>query len=507
MTSNSNKNSENNYDVLIIGAGISGISAAYHLQTHCPNKTYRIIERRQQLGGTWDLFNYPGVRSDSDMFTFGFSFRPWQDNQDHSIIVPKDKILQYLTETTTLYGIDQDIDYGLQMKQADWDTKTAQWTVSGIQEEQEDKTLKPKPAVTYRARYLFMCTGYYNYDKGYTPNFPGAESFQGPIVHPQHWPKEVDGSFDYTNKNVVVIGSGATAITLIPAMTQGPKAAKHITMLQRSPTYIFARPKTMTRFAQTIANWFGQGMARWYYVLYSMFQYNVCQLLPEKSAKGMVGLAKKQVGDKVFRAEDFTPRYAPWDQRLCLAPDGDFFDTLKSGKASIVTDHIVKFTKTGIQLENQKEELPADVIVTATGLNLCFAGGMKFRIDDEILDPSSRFVYKGFMMNNMPNFFVAAGYTNASWTLKVDLTNRCACRLINHADSHGLRSCQPEVSAKDKMESVQLLDLTSGYVQRSLHVFPKQSNFLPWRLYQNYLYDKYVLEYTSLQDSYMKFYK
>ena len=489
------------YDVLIIGAGISGISAAYHLQENCPGKTYRIVERRQNLGGTWDLFNYPGIRSDSDMYTFGFSFRPWQ-NADSKIIASKDMILQYLKETVEEYGIEKRIDYGIQIQQADWDSQDAKWTMSGIVENATNSQ-QQQQRVTYRAQYIFLCVGYYNYDQGYIPSFPGAETFQGPIVHPQHWPKDLD----YANKKVVVIGSGATAITLIPAMTRGPKAAKHVTMLQRSPTYMFARPSRMTIVSQKIAAWFGHSVARWYFVMFSMFQYSFCKFFPKAAKQGMIDLAEHQVGEKVFRKEDFTPRYDPWDERLCLCPDGDFFESLKSGKASIVTDHIVKFTRTGIQLQNTQEELPADVIISATGLQLQFGGGIQCRVDGEILDISSRFVYKGFMLNNLPNTFVAGGYTNASWTLKVDLTNKCACRLISHMDRHGQRYCQPEVSAEDNMKALQLLDLTSGYVQRSAKIFPKQSNFLPWRLYQNYLYDKYVLEYTSLQDSYMKFYK
>ena len=498
MTSSSKKTTTKStddhyyYDVIIIGAGISGISAAHHVQTLCPQKTYRILERRSQLGGTWDLLDYPGLRSDSDMYTFGFGWRPWKST---SIIGTKQTILTYLNETVQECNIH--IDYGIRMDEARWNSQQAQWTLSGVV---EDNNNHDTP-VTYRSQYVFMCTGYYDYQQGYVPEFPGVEEFRGPIVRPQHWPRELD----VRDQRVVVIGSGATAVTILPAMTQ--KGAKHVTMLQRSPTYMFARPTKMLWVPRKLLEWFGPHVTRWYYILFGMLSYNICKVAPAFMKRRLKGMVAQQLGDGIFRARDWDVRYDPWDQRLCVCPDGDLFEALKSRTASIVTDRIVEITKTGIKLEHAPEELPADIIVTATGLQLLFGGGMDFYADDKKIDIPSKFVYKGFMANSVPNLFVCGGYTNASWTLKVDLTNRCACRLIRHADRHRHRYFQPEVQDESKMKSLPLLDLTSGYVQRSMHMFPKQSNVIPWRLYQNYLYDKYVLEYTSLQDSFMKFYK
>jgi cation diffusion facilitator CzcD-associated flavoprotein CzcO len=359
---------------------------------------------------------------------------------------------------------------------------------------------------TMTCNWLQMCSGYYSYSDPYRPDFPGEERFRGEILHPQFWPEDLS----FKDKNVVIIGSGATAITLVPAMTaqqESSGSAKHVTMLQRSPTHIISHPSEIGIVARTLAYIFGHDVARWFFVFVTMFQYYICQLLPMIAAKTIRKRARAQVGDDVFREEDFTPRYKPWDQRLCLCPDGDFFESLHSGKASIVTDHIVEFTKTGIRLQEAKEELKADIVVTATGLKLLFAGGIDISVDGQSISFAQKFIYKGFMLHNLPNLFIAGGYTNNSWTLKVDLTHKCACRLIQHMEQRGKRYCQPELPTNGKkLEERPLLDLTSGYVQRSIHETPKQSTSLPWRLYQNYIFDKYVLEYTALEDGSMAFY-
>ncbi len=472
-------------DVIIIGAGISGISAAYHLQKNCPGKTYQIIERRQRKGGTWDLFNYPGIRSDSDMYTFGFSFRPWADD---SAIAEKRKILEYLDETSSEFGIDDKIRYGTHIKRADWDSATAKWSLSG-QDEATGET------VELSAQYLFMCVGYYSYDQGYRPEFAGEERFKGPVVHPQHWPEELD----YKDKNVVVIGSGATAVTLIPAMAED--AAK-VTMLQRSPTYLGAKP-AKDPIANKLAGWFGRRAARWWFILSGMFIYAYCRLFPDRAKKAIIDDIEKELGDK-FDARHFTPNYKPWDQRICLCPDGDFFAAMRAGKAAVETDEIEEFTESGIALKSGKQ-LDADIIVTATGLNMLFVGGIEINIDGRQMQAGNTYIYKGLMCNGVPNMFSATGYTNASWTLKVDLTNKYACRLINYLDANGYQYCVPEVD--QDIEAAPLLDLSSGYIQRSVDAFPKQATKTPWRLYQNYLYDKFTLAFTPLKDRAMRFHR
>jgi len=313
------------FDVIIIGAGISGISAAYHLQQHCPDKTFRLVERRWALGGTWDLFRYPGIRSDSDMYTFGFSFRPWR-SADQKVIAAKDDILNYLKETVEEYGIDEHIQYGTSIQQASWDSVTAHWTLTGVQQDLEEGTASAASTVViYKAHFVFLCSGYYDYDQGYAPKFPGQESFQGPIVHPQHWPRDLN----YTDKRVVVIGSGATAITLIPSLlstnagnNDGP--ASHVTMLQRSPTYLAARPAKMTLVTRLVTFWLGHHVTRWFYILDSIVTYSFCRFFPNLAKRFLLSKAKAAVGDDIFRSSDFSPRYDPWDQRICLCPDSDF---------------------------------------------------------------------------------------------------------------------------------------------------------------------------------------
>jgi len=500
-TSNSNNNKDGHayYDAIIIGAGISGVSAAYYLQKINPHLRYRILESRQAMGGTWDLFQYPGIRSDSDMYTFGFSFRPWRSKQE-LIIADKADIMEYFMDTVHEYGIEKHVDFGRTVQAAAWDSHEANWTITTTTTQQPgDKQAE----IIYKAKYAFMCTGYYSYDEGYTPEYVNRQAFQGPFIHPQKWPQDLD----YTNKKIVVIGSGATAVTLIPSLMKGPNAASHVTMLQRSPTFMTMRPAKMVLLPRMIAKYFGHAATRWYYVLFSMFFYSLCKVFPDGMTKFFIGTVEKLIGSDKFHKEDWTPRYHPWDQRVCLCPDGDFFNTIREGKADVVTDHIVELTKEGVKTEKHGV-LPADIIVSATGLKVKFLGGMNFTVDGKPVVMENKFVYKGFMTNGVPNGFVAFGYTNASWTLKVDLTMSAACNLIKLVETKGYRYCQPELPLpENEMEQMPLFDLTSTYIQRVIDKLPKQSTSYPWRLYQNYLYDKFCLQYASLEDKTMKFYK
>ena len=466
------------HDAIIIGAGISGISAAYHLQTYNKDKSFKILERRQTLGGTWDLFNYPGIRSDSDMYTFGFSFRPWNDK---SAIAEKDKIISYLSDTVREYGIDKHIQYGIEVVKASWSTDTSLWTLTS------------GDGSVYTCSYIYMCAGYYNYDEAHEPGFEGIEQFQGDVIHPQFWPDDAD----YANKNVVIIGSGATAITLVPSMA---KTAKHVTMLQRSPTYMGSKP-AVDPIANTLGKWFGRWAARWWFILTTMFIYWYCKTWPEKAKAKIISDIKSELGDK-FEAKHFTPHYKPWDQRVCLCPDADFFEAIKADKASVETDNINAFNPTGISLASGKN-LDADVIVTATGLKMQFFGGIEFSIDGEQLVANQEYAYKGMMLSGVPNTFLSVGYTNASWTLKVDLTNRYASRLINYMDKKGYK--QARATTTPGMQDVELMDLTSGYIQRSLDMLPKQASNTPWRLHQNFILDNLSLRFTSLDDDEMVF--
>jgi len=466
----------NHYDAIIIGAGISGISAAYHFQTQCPGKSYKVLERRAKIGGTWDLFNYPGIRSDSDMYTFGFSFRPWNDD---SAIAEKGKILDYLGDTAAEYGIDEHIDFGVHIKRAAWSSEHARW---------ELYTDASDSVSAYSCSHIFMCVGYYNYDQGYSPEFAGSEQFKGELIHPQFWPENTD----YTNKNVVIVGSGATAVTLLPSMA---KDAKLVTMLQRSPTYLGAKP-AIDPFANKLAKWFGRQAARWWFIMVQMFIYNYCKLFPERAKKAIVGDIKEILGDK-FEAKHFTPKYNPWDQRVCLCPDADFFEAIKADKARVVTDTIDCFTENGIKLVSGTE-LPADIIVTATGLDMLFMGGIDVEVDGAAVNPAKLYVYKGLMCSEIPNLYLATGYTNASWTLKVDLTNKYACRVINYMEKHGYKYCVPQ-STSD-IVAAPLLDLNSGYIKRGEDRFPKQATTAPWKMNQNYILDNLALRFSAVSN-------
>ncbi|HEY2774793.1 MAG TPA: NAD(P)/FAD-dependent oxidoreductase [Candidatus Binatia bacterium] len=469
-------------DVLIVGAGLSGIGAAWHLQQRCPGTSYAIFEAREAIGGTWDLFRYPGIRSDSDMYTLGYAFKPWENAK---AIADGPSILEYVRETAVENGIDRKIRFRHRVTRAEWSSAAAQWTVHA------ERDGKP---VRITCSFLLMCSGYYRYSAGYTPDFPGVESFGGRIVHPQHWPEDLD----YSGKRVVVIGSGATAVTLVPAMA---KDAAHVTMLQRSPTYVVSRPGH-----DRLANWLRKhvssktayAITRWKNVLLQLFFFNLARKRPQKVKEGLIARVREALGPDYDVETHFTPRYNPWDQRLCLVPDDDLFDAIRSGAASVATDRIATFTATGLRLESGRE-LQADIVVTATGLVLELLGGMTVAVDGKDVDFSKTLSYKGMMYSDVPNMASTFGYTNASWTLKCDLTCEYVCRLLGHMRRFGYASATPRVDDPDQ-ETAPWLDFTSGYVVRAMEKFPKQGKRAPWRLHQNYARDLAMIRYGRLED-------
>jgi cation diffusion facilitator CzcD-associated flavoprotein CzcO len=476
-------------DVLIAGAGISGIGAAYHLNERCPGKRYAILEARDDLGGTWDLFRYPGIRSDSDMHTLGYRFKPWTDEK---AIADGDLILDYVRETARENGIEEKIRFGHRIIRAEWSSAESCWTIE-VERTGSGETLQ------LTCGYFWTCTGYYSYDEGYTPEFPGRERFGGTVVHPQHWPEDLD----YAGKRVVVIGSGATAVTLVPAMA---KEAERVTMLQRSPTYIVAMPgkdpiaKAVRRVLPLKAAY---AVIRWKNVLLQMAVYKLSKSRPT-FVKKMIRKGNERLLPAGYDVDKhFKPRYNPWDQRMCLVPNGDLFESIRSGEAEIVTDRIETFTEDGIELESGSK-LKADVIVTATGLNVLFLGGMEIAVDGKEVDFSKLMAYKGMMLNGIPNFVFTLGYTNASWTLKADLTSEYVCRLLNHMEAHGYKRCVPEVT--DPSITVEpILDFNSGYVLRALDKLPKQGSKEPWKLRQNYVIDTRAIRRSPIDDGAMQF--
>ncbi|WP_338772582.1 NAD(P)/FAD-dependent oxidoreductase [Nocardia vulneris] len=471
-------------DVVIVGAGLSGIGAAYRLQTECPGKTYAILEARAALGGTWDLFRYPGIRSDSDMFTLGYPFKPWRDAKS---IADGPSILRYIDETAAENGIDRHIRYGTKVVAADWSSETARWTVTLEQRDAAGGTVRRE----LTCGFLYACAGYYNYDHGYTPEFAGLSSFSGQVVHPQFWPEELD----YRGKRVVVIGSGATAVTLVPSMAD---AAEQVTMLQRSPTWISAVPrrdKRADKIRELLPPKLAHRVIRTKNILFSIGFYQYCRRRPESARNLLTRLNLRILGDKQMVAEHFTPSYNPWDQRLCAAPSADFFRALKKGKAEVVTDHIDTFVPEGIRLRSGRV-LPADIVVTATGLQLLAFGGIAPRVDGETVALADQFVWQGTMVSGVPNFAVCIGYTNASWTLRADLTSRLVCKIINHMDRRGQAAVVPKPDG-DLVEQP-LLELTSGYIQRAIGAFPRQGDRRPWKVRQNYLLDSVFTLRTDL---------
>jgi monooxygenase len=475
-------------DVLIVGAGLSGIGAACHLQEECPGKTYAVLESRGAIGGTWDLFRYPGIRSDSDMFTLGYAFRPWTGSKS---IADGGAIRTYIQDTAREYGVTDRIRFHHQVLSAEWSRQDGRWTVTARRSDTGE-------TVRLTCSWLSVCSGYYRYDEGFRPRFAGEETFAGQVIHPQHWPED----FDATGKKIVVIGSGATAVTLVPSLAGD---AEHVTMLQRTPSYILSLPGR-----DPLAQWLrtklparvAHPIVRWKNVLVSTLLFQFSRRRPAAARKLIRRLTEKQLPENFDIDTHFNPPYDPWDQRLCLVPDGDLFRTLRRGEASIATGRIVRFTEKGIELESG-QQLDADVIVTATGLNLLAMGGMSLTVDGTPVDVSGTVSYKGMMLSGVPNFTMTIGYTNASWTLKADLVSRYVCRLINHLDAEGYASATPVAPPEGADQP--FLDLASGYVRRSLADLPKQGRRTPWRLHQNYVRDVRLMRWGSLEDEGMTF--
>ena len=502
------------FDVLIIGAGLSGIDAAHHLQKFCPKKSYVILEQRERIGGTWDLFRYPGIRSDSDMLTMGYSFRPWTHPK---AISPGEDIREYITATARDEGIDRNIRFRHQIKRAEWSSEDAKWTVEAVRNfssygASHDSAgniisggvetgieIKKEEPVTLTCNFLFCCAGYYRYSSGHLPEFPNTGRFKGRIIHPQAWPQDLD----YAGKRIVVIGSGATAVTLVPAMA---KTAAHVTMLQRSPTYVISKPEQdrIANFLRRImpAMW-AYRLSRWKNVGFMTYIYQLSQRFPNFVKRRLIRKARKRLGTDFDVDTHFTPRYRPWEQRMCLVPDADMFVAIKSGRAGVVTDQIETFTEKGILLKSGKE-LEADIIVTATGLSMQAFGGMELTVDKQRVDPGQVLAYKGVMISGVPNFASVFGYINASWTLKADLICNYVCRLLNFMDRKGVRLVTPR--PVDESAAAPFIEkLTPGYMQRALASWPKQGQKKPWRVYQNYLRDTISLRWTRVDDEGLEF--
>ena len=475
-------------DVLIVGAGLSGIGAAHRLQQCCPGKRYAIVEARASIGGTWDLFRYPGVRSDSDMYTLGYDFKPWTDAR---AIADGSTILRYIREAADAGAITARIRFGHSVRRVEWSTRDQYWTVFAERTDQDDP-------VTLRARFLYMGCGYYSFAEGHRPQFLGEAEFRGTVLQPQFWPEDID----FAGKQVVVIGSGATAVTLVPEIA---KAAAHVTMLQRSPTYMVTRPSH-----DRIANWLRRrlpsrlayALTRWKNVLLGMFFYQMSRRRPLRMKQRLVALAREQVGPQIDVDTHFTPRYMPWDQRMCLVPDGDLFRQIREGRASVVTDTIERFTLDGLQLASGRE-LPADIVVLATGLKLNVLGDVQVRVDGRVHELGRSMVYKGMLLSDVPNLAMVWGYVNASWTLKADLTAGYMCRLLRYMDRHGYTVAVPR--RDPAVLPLPFLTFSSGYVQRALTMLPKQGSRRPWAVHQNYLLDLFQIRYGRIADGVLRF--
>jgi len=476
-------------DVVIVGAGLSGIGAGHYLQTECPWADYAIFEARDTIGGTWDLFRYPGIRSDSDMHTLGYSFRPWDGEKS---IADGDSILQYIKDTAKESRVDAHIRFNHRITTAEWSTPDSLWHITAERTDTGE-------TISVTAGFLFSCSGYYRYDHGYVPDFDGMDDFGGTIVHPQSWPERLD----FAGKKIVVIGSGATAVTLVPALA---RSAAHVTMLQRSPTYIASLPEkspVVTLLRKLLPPKQAGTAAKWFHAIVTQAFYQVSRKYPKLVRRMLAKGLERQLPSGYDIATHFTPRYDPWDQRFCAVPNGDLFKTISAGTASLVTDEIERFTEKGLRLTSGRE-LDADVIVTATGLELLFLGGITLAVDGDVVDPGTRLTYKGMMIEGVPNLAVAMGYTNASWTLKCDLTCDYVCRLLNHLHERDLRACVPR-NRDASATSGPILGLTSGYIQRSAHLLPKQGTKHPWLVHQSYLRDYRALKMSDIEDSIMEF--
>lgn len=471
-------------DVLIIGAGVSGIGMASRLASEQPNKTYALLERKAEIGGTWAQFRYPGVRSDSDMFTYGYKFKPWREYQT---LADGTSIRNYLNDTAEDFGVTQNIHYGQHCTAADWDSATQTWTVTATHE----PTGEPQ---TWRARFVVSCQGYYNHQQGYQPDFPGQDDFKGQIIHPQQWPKDLD----YAGKNVVVIGSGATAVTVVPALAE---QAANVTMLQRSPTYIFSLPgwDRMTEWlSKVLPKSWSFGIARWRNLHIWQTTYKVCKRFPNFMRKFLVGQAKRLLGDQYSDA-NFNPEYDPWDQRLCAVPDADLYQAIRGGKADVVTDHIAHFTADGIQLKSG-QHLPADIIISATGLQVQMFGGMDLRVDSQPYDVSQKMIYKSVLLQDLPNFAWIFGYINLSWTMKTDLSSLYLCRLFAHMATHDIAQVTPQDEANSMLDCSVLDQLNAGYVVRARPFLPRQGKAAPWIVRHDYKQDRKMMLRTPIAD-------
>jgi monooxygenase len=479
----------NDLDVIIVGAGLSGIGAAYRIQTECPGQRYAILEARDVIGGTWDLFRYPGVRSDSDMFTLGYPFHPWKAAK---AIADGPAILDYVRETSTTFGIDRHIRFGHRIVCARWSSADARWTL-------DVEVGAARRAARMRCRFLYVCAGYYRYDTAHTPAFRDADRFRGTIAHPQWWPADLD----YTGKRVVVIGSGATAVTIVPAMAA---RAAHVTMLQRSPTYIASLPDKdpiSDAIRGALPPHLAHRIVRGKNVLMSMAFYQFCRRFPKAASRYLVKQVATHLPPGYPIERDFTPTYNPWDQRMCMVPEADLFKAISAGTASVVTDTVDAFTETGIRV-GSGAVLDADIIVTATGLTLVPCGGIRLVVDDRVIEPRDALVYKGMMLSDVPNLAWCVGYTNASWTLRADLSWRYVCRLLRHMDRHGYDQAVPRADPS-QVEPRPLLDFSSGYVVRAADILPRQGSRAPWFLRQNYLIDFVTTRFGRVTDASMAF--
>ena len=479
--------SKTQVDVIIVGAGISGIGTAYWLQEKCPKQEFLILEARENIGGTWDLFRYPGVRSDSDMFTFGYKFKPWENPQSLS---EGKEIREYLNQTARENDIDQKIRFGHKVVAAHWSWEDAQWELSV-----ESATGTHE----FKAGFLYMCAGYYSYDQGYRPPFAGEETFKGQIVHPQFWPQDLD----YSGKRVAVIGSGATAVTLVPNLS---KTADKVTLIQRSPTYIMKLPNRNALFEllkKAFPIKIAYRITRWRNLILTVGMFAFARAFPKKMKQLLMKAAAKDLPAGYPVDTHFNPSYKAWDQRLCVIPDGDLFAAIKSGRAEVVTDHIAEFTPEGIRTKNGTD-VPADIIVTATGLQIKLLGGAQITVGDTPLNTHEALVYKGMMLSGLPNFALAFGYTNNSWTLKTDLTANLVCRILNYMDRNGYTTVVPEVPADIQEE--EFLPLDSGYMKRAQHLLPKNGSKRPWRVYQNYLADMLLTRFGRVRDRHLRYF-
>lgn len=486
-------------DVVIVGAGISGVSAAWHLQERCPTKSYAILEKRQSMGGTWDLFRYPGIRSDSDMHTLGFRFRPWTNRQ---AIADGQPILDYVKGTAAMYGIDKHLRLNQRVISTDWSNAESRWTLSIKSGGPEGPEGSEGTESTLTCSFLFLCSGYYNYEQGYSPEFAGSKDFAGQIIHPQHWPE----GLDHAGKNIVVIGSGATSITLVPALADS--GAKHVTMLQRSPTYIVSQPGEdgiAQRLNRRLPEQLAYRLVRSKNVLRQLAFYAACRRWPGRMRKILMSFVERQLPKGYDVNTHFNPKYAPWDQRLCLVPNGDLFRTIRNGQADVVTDAIDHFTSTGILLKSGRE-LPADIIVTATGLNLQLFGGATVTVDGQPVELADTMVYKGMLVSSLPNLAFTIGYTNASWTLKADLVSEFVCRLLNYMDENHFDTVVAEHPGPD-VDERPFMEFTPGYVLRSLGELPKQGSRSPWRLKDSYFGDIRLLRHGKIADEGLRFAK